>query len=317
MSALRTLGARIVLVAAAAFALTGCLLSPGKFTADMTVMRGGTFTFAYKGEIYLFGLTQLAEMGAALDEDKAEFTPNPCYGEPAEVDGAVLKTSLMQEDETWAEEALERECTPAEIESQKTEWQDQQTKKKADDAQKMEVVKALLGGIDPSSPEAVDELITRIKKQKGWRAVVHKGGGLFEVDYAVSGRIDQDFSFPVLEKTQGLTPFIVAVARANGGVRIDAPAFAAPGKGGFMGSSIGGLIPIFQALGSAGDSKEAKMFAGLPKLDGNFTIRTDGEILTNNTDDGPAVEGQMRVLQWKINARRDQSPEALIMLDAR
>lgn len=317
MRCVRQVGARVVLVAAAALALTGCLLSPGKFAADMTVMRGGGFTFAYKGEIYLFGLTQLAEMGAALDKEKAEFTPGPCYGDPAQIDGAVLKTNLMQEEEAWAEEALERECTPAEVEEQKTQWEDQRTKKKAEDARNIEVVKSLLGGIDPSSPEAIDEFVARIKKQKGWREVVHKGGGLFEVDYAISGRIDQDFSFPVLEKTQGLTPFIVAVARANGGVRIDAPAFAAPGKGGFMGTSMGGLIPIFQALGSAGDSDEAKMFAGLPKLDGSFTIRTDGEILTNNTDDGPSVEGTMRVLQWKINARRDQAPEALIMLDAR
>lgn len=312
----RMIVARVLAVAAAALVLTGCLISPGTFSADMTVMRNGGFSFAYKGEIYLLGLSQLAEIGASLDEDSAEFSPGPCYGEPAAIDAAALKASFLQDDEAWAAEAVERECTPAEIEEQKTQWDDQRAAKKAEDARNIEVVKALMGGIDPSSPEAIDEFIARITKQKGWRSVVHKGNGLFEVDYAVSGRIDQDFTFPVIEKTQGLTPFVVAAARANGAVRIDAPAFASSGKSTFMGGSMGGLIPIFQALGAAGDSKEAKMFANLPKLNGSFTIRTDGEILTNNTDDGPALDGAMRTLQWKINPRRDQPPEALIMLDA-
>ena len=321
MTTFRRLGShisvRVLAIAAAAMALTGCLLSPGTFTADMTVMRGGSFSFAYKGEIYLLGLSQLAEMGASLDKDAAEFTPGPCYGEPAEIDAAVLKASFLQEEGAWAEDAVERECTTAEIEEQKTQWDDQRAAKKAEDARNLELVKALMGGIDPSSPEAIDEFIARIKKQKGWRTVVHKGNGLFEVDYAISGRIDQDFTFPVIEKTQGLTPFVVAVARANGAVRIDAPAFASAGNSTFMGSSMGGLLPIFQALGAAGGSEEAKMFAGLPKLNGTFSIRTDGDILTNNTEDGPAMEGPMRTLAWKINPRRDQPPEALIMLDAR
>ena len=54
------LAARILAIAAAACLLSGCLLSPGKFTADMTVMRGGGFTFAYRGEIHLLGLSRLS-----------------------------------------------------------------------------------------------------------------------------------------------------------------------------------------------------------------------------------------------------------------
>jgi hypothetical protein len=305
----------VLFLAASVLLLAGCLLSPGKFAADMTVLSNGGFTFAYKGEIHLLGLTQLIAMGASLDDEDAAFTPGPCYGEPAEVDGVVLKTSFAQEEEGWAAEAMERECTPGELEEQKTQWDDQRAAKKAEDARNVEMMKALLGGIDPSSPDAIDEFIARLKKQKGWRDVVHKGDGLFMVDYAVAGRIDQDFTFPVIEKTQGLSPFIVAAARANGAVRIDAPAFAAASDKGFMGSGIGGMLPIMQALGSAGGSEEARLFASLPKPDGIFTIRTDGEILTNNTDDGPVADGGMRMLQWKVNTRRNRAPEALIMLD--
>lgn len=309
------IAARILAVAVAACLLTGCLLSPGKFTADMTVMRQGGFTFAYRGEIHLLGLSRLVAMGAALDSKDTGFSPGPCYGEPAEVDAAVLKTALLQEEEGWAEEALERECTAAEIESQKQAWEDQRTAKKAEDARNIELFKALLGGIDPSSPDAIDEFIVRIKKQKGWREVVHKGDGLFVVDYAISGRIDQDFTFPVIEKVQGVTPFIVASARANNAVRIDAPAFAAGGsQNGFMNGSMGGLLPIIQALGAADNSEEGKMLASLPRPEGTFTLRTDGDILTNNTEDGPTADGAMRVLAWQITSRTDRSPEALIML---
>lgn len=316
MTLARSISGRIVALAATVLLLSGCLLSPGKFTADMTVMRNGGFTFAYKGEIHLLGLSRLVAMGAALDDKNSTFTPSPCYGDPAQIDGAVLKTAWAQEtEEGWAEEALERECTAAEIETQKEAWDDQRAAKKAEDARNIELFKALLGGIDPSSPDAIDEFIVRIKKQKGWRDVVHKGDGLFIVDYAMTGRIDQDFTFPVIEKVQGITPFIVASARANNAVRIDAPAFAGGGQGGFLGGSMGGLLPIMQAIGSFSDSEEGKVFANLPRPEGTFTIRTDGEILTNNTDDGPIPSGQMRALEWTISSRRERAPEALIMLD--
>jgi hypothetical protein len=262
------IAARILTVAAAAWLLTGCLLSPGKFTADMTVMRSGGFTFTYKGDIHLLGLSQLIAMGAALDDKGGAFTPGPCYGEPAEVDAAVLKTALVQEEDGWAEEALERECTPAELQNQKDAWEEGRAAKKAEDARNIEMFKALLGGIDPTSPDAIDEFITRIKKQKGWREVVHKGDGLFSVDYAVSGRIDQDYSFPTLEKVQGITPFVVATARANGAVRVDAPAFAAGGQSSFMGGNMGGLLSILQAVGASSGSEEGKLLAGLPSPKG-------------------------------------------------
>lgn len=311
----RPFGLKILAVAAAAALLTGCLLSPGKFTAEMTVLRGGGFSFAYKGDIHLLGLSQLVAMGAALDGKGGEFTPEPCYGDPAEVDAAVLKTAFAQEEDGWAEEALERECTPAEIETQKEAFEERRAAKKAEDAKNIEIFKALLGGIDPTSPDAIDEFVTRIKKQKGWREVVHKGDGLFTVDYAISGRIDQDYSFPTIEKVQGITPFIVATARTNNAVRIDAPAFAAGGQSSFMGGNMGGLMSILQAVGSSSNSEEAKIFAGLPKPDGTFTIRTDGDILTNNTEDGPSIAGALKVLEWKVNARRERAPEALISLN--
>jgi len=311
---------RIIACVAAPLLLNGCLLSPGKFAADMTLTRGGGFTFAYKGEIYLLGLGQLAAWGASLDDAGASFTPSECYGEPSEADAVMLKTHHAAQHrrvQDWNEDQLDpRECTENEIAAQRQQWEEERDSKRAEDARNLEIVKALLGGIDPSSPDAIDEFTARVRKQKGWRSIVHKGDGLFDVDFAINGTLDHDFSFPVIERSPGFAPFLYAVTRSNGAVRIDAPGFAAAGAGGgaLGGISLGGLLPLLQAVGTARGAadNEARLFEKLPKLDGTFTLRTDAEVLTNNTDDGPVEDGTMRVLTWTITPRRNQAPEALI-----
>ena len=52
----------------------------------------------------------------------------------------------------------------------------------------------------------------------------------------------------------------------------------------------------------------------LPELDGTFTLVTDGEILANNTDEGPAQTAAGKTLEWKVNARTTAAPTALIRL---
>lgn len=42
---------RIAIVVAAPLLLAGCLLTPGRFTSDMTVRADRSFSFAYKGEV--------------------------------------------------------------------------------------------------------------------------------------------------------------------------------------------------------------------------------------------------------------------------
>jgi len=53
----------------------------------------------------------------------------------------------------------------------------------------------------------------------------------------------------------------------------------------------------------------------VPRLDGAFAVVTDGEILANNTDDGPqGGAGGMRRLAWKVTPRTVSAPTALIKL---
>ena len=48
--------------------------------------------------------------------------------------------------------------------------------------------------------------------------------------------------------------------------------------------------------------------------EGRFTIVTDGEILTNNSEDGPAPHPVGRQLHWDVSAASNKIPEALIRL---
>jgi len=54
---------------------------------------------------------------------------------------------------------------------------------------------------------------------------------------------------------------------------------------------------------------------GPPIAEGTFTLRTDGQILANNTDEGPQPEGAgLSRLDWKVDARTATAPTALIRL---
>ena len=47
---------------------------------------------------------------------------------------------------------------------------------------------------------------------------------------------------------------------------------------------------------------------------GRFTLVTDGEILTNNSEDGPTPNAAGRQLRWDVGSTSAKIPEALIRL---
>lgn len=71
--------AAIGLAAVAPFSLSGCLLLPGEFTSDMTVMADGQFAFSYKGQIQLVGLANLLNETLDAEGGNTEFVA-ACYG---------------------------------------------------------------------------------------------------------------------------------------------------------------------------------------------------------------------------------------------
>jgi len=273
-------------VAAALLALAACTLVPGRFVSDLALRRDGTFTFHYKGEIILTALSQGSKSDLKTEVEK--FTPAPCKNETTGND---------------------RACTAAEIADQRREWAGTQDETKAtkaeQDKQGRAALQAMMGGINPEDPQAAQEFANRLARQQGWTSVVNKGAGVFEVDYSIAGRLDRDFTFPVIERLPAVIPFVTVIRRNDGTVRIDAPGFSPSGGSPQM--------PGFPGMPATG---AAKGKSGPPALDGRFTLHTDGEVMANNTDEGPladpASNGQR--LQWKVSPTTSAPPTALIRL---
>lgn len=276
---------RILLALFAPLLLTGCLLSPGKFTSQLSLMKNGSFSYSYAGEIQMLAFSKLAEMAA---DEEEEFTASDCYDD----------------------DFNDRPCTEGEIAEQKAEWDANADVRKAKKAKEAEQMKMFLGGIDPSSPEAAEEFAEKLSRQKGWNKVTHKGDGLFEVDFSVSGQLSHDFAFPMIEKMPMGASFVSAILRKDGKVRIDADGFAAQGAGNPMQGMMSGAMGLAQLKSSEGEGSPNMV---LPE--GTFTVITDGAILANNTDEGPSqnAAGQ-QVLTWAVSPRTEAAPTALVDL---
>ncbi len=282
------------LLAGLALALTGCFMTPGKFTSELAITGPDSFTFTYEGEIFFLGLSKLAQMGAASEET---FTPSTCYS-----------------DETFEE----RECTAQELADQRREWEAGAADRAAQAKKQAEQMAAVMGGIDPSDPKAAEELVRLLQRQKGWERVTHKGDGVFEVSYRTSGTMGHDFTFPLIEGFPSTNPFVQVFLRKGGQVRINAPGFAAQtgdpsGMGAMMGmGAFAGLAAI--GAGESGNSAEAEALKAIPVIDGTFTVRAASgmRILANNTDEGPVAGTAGETLTWRITTRTAQAPTALI-----
>lgn len=281
-----------------ALALSGCFMSPGKFTSELALTGPDTFTFSYEGEIFFLTLSKLAMMGATTEE---AFTPSECYDE-----------------ETY--EA--RECTAEELDAQRADWEAGAEERAAKAKKDAEMMKAIMGGIDPTDPKATEEMVRLLERQKGWNRVVHKGDGLFEVSYSVSGTLGHDFMFPTIEGFPATNPFVQMILRDGGQARVNAPAFVFQNGDNPMGAMMGGMGSLagLAAMGAAEEGAEgatpAEQIPGVPTLDGTFTIRTAPgmRILANNTDEGPeAAPGGGELLRWTISPRTTQAPTALIV----
>ena len=273
--------------AALSVLLAACFVLPGKFAETLDLRKDGHFSYSYKGEIFVLGLSKLAEMGGGMGgaTDNGPFEAQPCSNEDT---------------------GNERPCTKAELDQQKTDWDEVQKASQAKKKEDNEAMKAALGGIDPQDPKAGEELAERLRRQAGWNSVIYQGDGLYQVDFAISGVLSYDFSFPTIERIPTLLPFLTMTRRADRAVRIDSPIFANNGSGG-MNGMMGGQM----AAAAASERSELK---GLPTIDGTFTLTTDGAILANNTDEGPAVDPKGKRLVWKINPRNGAGPTALVQL---
>lgn len=283
----------VSLVAGLSLLLTGCFITPGKFTSTLDLGADDEFTFTYEGEIFFLGLSQLAKMG----EDAKEFEPEPCY-----VDGSFE----------------ERECTRNELEGQRAEWEANAEMRAAKAAQEAEQMSALLGGIDATDPEASAKFTELLLRQKGWNSVVDKGDGVFEVSYSLTGKLTHDFAFPVIEGVPSTNPFVQIFLRDGDIVRINAPGYSAQNDDNPMGAMMGGLAGMAGMAASMGEDAPGgpggETPPDFPTIDGTFTITTTSAmtIRANNTDEGASQTATGEKLVWDIDTRTKAAPTALI-----
>jgi hypothetical protein len=275
---------RIVIALLAPLLLGGCLLSPGKFTSELQLFADDQFAFTYDGEFQMLALSKLAEMANNSDESFVA----ECYDADFEM----------------------AECSEAEIAEQQAEWDAGAEDRRAEQAREAEKMRAVMGGIDPANPQAAQELAARLERQRGWQRVTYKGDGVFDVAFAVSGTLTHDFTFPTIEGMLGANAFVSVNLRDGAQVRVDAPDFSRQQDSNPMFG--GGSLAALAAMAEADESGDIPQIV-MPE--GTFTIVTDGRVLANNTDEGPAPHAAGQSLSWTIGATTRQAPTALIAFD--
>lgn len=147
---------------------------------------------------------------------------------------------------------------------------------------------------DPAEDEATKEAKFKavgeaLTKEAGYRSVVYKGKGVFLIDYQISGKLTHNFLWPYNLDAEVIFPFVVIEMRGRDQIRVKAPAFGdgdSPAKG-------------------KGDDSKAR-------LDGTFTLITDGELVSQNNEDGATSANGRKSVTWKATPLSKDAPMAVV-----
>lgn len=308
---------RIVAAASAPLLLTGCFLLPGKFDANLKILDGDRYEFAYAGEIQI----TLPEDGKTRKPSNEPFDPDklkcrdlvyksngeanparPVYGDDYDeyadevteaADAAGTDSSSRSYD------VVARDCTADEIADRKSQYDADQERKQKRYEEEAAMAGALFGGPIPGDEESLKEFAVQLRKYAGWEKVEHAGGTIFNVEFRESGSIGNYFSFPILPDAQMQYPFFQIMRRNDGAIELLTPSVA--GQGGLFN------MMMMQEGGGKGAPE-------ISEIDGTLTVETNGTVVSNNSADGFVESGSMKVMQWKIgkNAASEDGPRVLI-----
>jgi len=279
---------KVLFALAAPLLLTGCLWGPGKFTSDLTLLKNGSFILDYKGEIVLQTPPDVQTKAEAWKADLAHCTKSG---------KAEIATDSMIGDDS---DDPARPCTAVELARLKAQFDKQATEKAASKSKESAEMAKMFGlpGFDDESNRA---FAAKLMKFEGWRSVAYRGNGVFDVIYHFEGSSKQDFVFPMLPDNDLLIPFIALRRRADGSVLVTAPAMT------------GGSGPLAARAGAAAAADGMKN-GPVSRAQGRFTVITDGEILTNNSEDGAAPNPRGRAVHWDVSSGSNKIPETLVRL---
>lgn len=287
---------------AAPLLLTGCLWGPGKFNSELTLRKDGSFSLDYRGEIVLQIPTDMGTPRKWNDDQARCFVGQPGNGAlpisaPPVATQPVVPPPVARPPVVTLPK--QRPCTPAEITAQRQQFEKTAAETAARSKRQAEEAAKIFGlpGLDDESNRA---FAVKMMKYAGWRSVTYRGNGVFDVNYHMDGRATQDFIFPALPDNDLLLPFIAIRRRSDGSVLVTAPALT------------GGAGPLMGRMAAAG-MNDAKTGI-VSHAQGRFTVITNGGILTNNSEDGPAPHAIGRQVHWDVGPGSSKIPETLIRL---
>ena len=294
--------AKLCVTLLAPLLLTGCFLVPGAFVSSMDLRKDGSFTFAYKGELIFQSPNEI--MKDSMGQKKVwSDTKTRCFKDGSDpfYDEYASDTPPSTDDPV---DENSRPCTVAERATLKKNWDAEQAAKVEKDAREAQQF-ATIFGFNPSDEEANRKLAATMMKYDGWRSVTYRGKGVFDVDYSLTSKAGHDYLFPLIPQGDYVIPFVQLRKRESGSVAVNAPAL--------VGGGMRALAARAKAFGGAvGGSKDMPGPSQVTR--GTFTLTTDGEILTNNTDDGPMPDPKGKKLVWDIGPATEKIPEALVRL---
>jgi hypothetical protein len=293
--------------------LTGCFLTPGSFTSSLDLRKDGTFTYIYNGEMLMQSPDDVggknapkiwSEANAQCFKDGEPYYNE--YGSEGDTTADAMGSAVDAAASAVPTEAdsNKRKCTKAELETVRKNWDSEQATSLARKQKDSEQFAAMFG-FNPNDEAQMQGLATRMMKFDGWKSVTYKGKGVFLVDYSLTSRMGHDFAFPILPDGNIIFPFITVRKRDDGKVFVQAPSFTSGG--------LAGVADRMKGVGGmAGLGGKAPVGANPTK--GTFTVTTNGEVLTNNSEDGPVADKAGRKIVWQVGAGSDKVPEALVQL---
>jgi hypothetical protein len=129
-----------------------------------------------------------------------------------------------------------------------------------------------------------------LSKEVGYRSAEYLGRNKFRVDYAMSGRLDRSFVYPINLDAKSVIPWIAVEVRTDRTARVKAIAFGEEEE------------PVGSAAKPDSPEKERS---------GTFTFTTDAELVMQNNEDGMAP-GPGRKVVWKVTPTSKTVPTAVV-----
>lgn len=131
-----------------------------------------------------------------------------------------------------------------------------------------------------------------LSREVGYRSAEYLGKHKFRVDYAMTGRLDRSFVYPINLDAKSIIPWIAVEVRTDRTVRVKAMAFGEADEG---------------------MSGAAKPGAPEKERSGTFTFTTDAELVMQNNEEGMAPGPGTKVV-WKVTPTSKTVPTAVVRL---